>query len=58
MSVSCFFTNTSGFPGLLATFILTGKKRDGLCDGLCDGLRDRLCDGLRDGLCDGLRDGL
>ena len=23
MSVSCFFTNTSGFPGLLATFILT-----------------------------------
>merc|ERR1712035_264027 len=23
MSVSCFFTYTSGFPGLLATFILT-----------------------------------
>ena len=24
MSVSCLFTKTSGFPGLLATFILTG----------------------------------
>ena len=24
MSVCCFFTHTSGFPGLLATFIVTG----------------------------------
>ena len=24
MSVSCFFTHTSGFPGLLAAFIVTG----------------------------------
>ena len=31
MSVSCFFTNTSGFPGLLATFILTdGMGWDGM----------------------------
>ena len=26
MSVSCFFTYTSGFPGLLATFIVTGGR--------------------------------
>ena len=25
MSVSCLFTKTSGFPGLLATFILTDE---------------------------------
>ena len=29
MSVSCFFTHTSGFPGLLATFILTVGRTDG-----------------------------
>ena len=56
MSVSCFFTLTSGFPGLLA--ILTGKECDGLCDGLRDGLCDRLHDRLRDGLRHRLRDRL
>ena len=29
MSVSCLFTKTSGFPGLLATFILTDGWMDG-----------------------------
>ena len=33
MSVSYFFTNTSGFPGLLATFILTDGWMDGWMDG-------------------------
>ena len=33
MSVSYFFTNTSGFPGLLATFILTDGWMDGMGDG-------------------------
>ena len=29
MSVSCFFTHTSGFSGLLATFIVTDGRVDG-----------------------------
>ena len=37
MSVSCFFTNTSGLPGLLATFILTdGSVGDGWVMGRSD----------------------
>ena len=34
MSLCCLFTCTSGFPGLLATFILTDGWMDGWMDGM------------------------